>query len=184
MNTNRMHGADEMSIVDEVLDRYASELGRDFVGYRNHVHRVANLCRAITDASGDDLGKIAIAAAFHDLGIWTDDTFDYLPPSIGLARQYLMACSRTEWIPEVEAMIANHHKITRARVHPEWLIEGFRRADWVDVTCGLRRFGVARPFIRSLFATWPSAGFHWRLVELTAAWSRRHPLSPLPMVKL
>jgi hypothetical protein len=35
-----------------------------------------------------------------------------------------------------------------------------------------------------LFATWPSAGFHWRLVTLTLNRFRSHPLTPLPMVKL
>ncbi|HTI43059.1 MAG TPA: hypothetical protein VL693_14630 [Vicinamibacterales bacterium] len=171
-------------IVEEVLDHHSSTLGRDLIAYRNHVHRVVNLCLALTHGSRDDFNKIAVASAFHDLGIWTDHTFDYLAPSISLAREYLVARSRADWIPEVEAMIANHHKITRARAHPEWLVEGFRRADWVDVSCGFRRFGIARPFIQSLFATWPSAGFHWRLAELTAAWLPRHPLTPLPMVKL
>jgi len=170
-------------IVEEVLDHYATALGQDVIGYGNHVHRVVNLCLALTP-SGDNLEKIAVAAAFHDLGIWTDRTWDYIAPSVSLAREYLVACSRADWIPEIEAMIANHHKITRARAHPDWLVEGFRRADWIDVSCGFRRFGVARSFVTSLFATWPSAGFHWRLVEFTVAWFRRHPLRPLPMVRL
>jgi len=144
---------------------------------------VVNLCLAVTRRRCDDVDKIAVAAAFHDLGIWTDHTFDYIAPSVSLAREHLAAW-RADWIPEIEAMIANHHKITRARAHPDWLVEGFRRADWIDVSCGFRRFGLPRAFIRSLFATWPSAGFHWRLVELTAAWSRQHPLTPLPMVTL
>ena len=171
-------------IVEGVLDVHAPALGPDFVAYRNHVHRVVNLCLAITGGRRDDLNKIAVAAAFHDLGIWTAHTFDYIAPSVSLARQYLEVHSRADWIPEVEAMIANHHKITRARAHPERLVEGFRRADWVDVSRGFRQFGVARSFIDVLFATWPSAGFHWRLVELTAAWVRWHPLKPLPMVKI
>ena len=171
-------------IVDGVLDQYAAPLGRDFIGYRNHVYRVVNLCLTVTGGSREDLDKIAIAAAFHDLGIWTDRTFDYLAPSATLAREYLAANSRADWISEIDAMIANHHKITRARAHPERLVEGFRRADWIDVSRGFRRFGVARPVIGPLFATWPSAGFHWRLVELIAARFRRHPLSPLPMVRL
>jgi len=33
--------------VEEVLDDHASELGHDFMAYRNHVYRVANLCLAI-----------------------------------------------------------------------------------------------------------------------------------------
>jgi hypothetical protein len=171
-------------IVDGLLDHYATALGHDFIPYRNHVYRVVNLCLAVTGGCRDDVEKIAIAAAFHDLGIWTDHTFDYIAPSVSLARDHLAARSRVEWIPEIEAMIANHHKITRARGHPDWLVEGFRRADWIDVSCGFRRFGLSRPFIGSLFAAWPSSGFHWRLVELTAAWFPRHPLMPLPMVRL
>ena len=178
-----------LPVVDGVLDQYAIALGHDFIAYRNHVHRVVNLCLAVTGGSRDhldkdDLDKIAVAAAFHDLGIWTDHTFDYIAPSVSLAREHLAAGSRAHWIPEIEAMIADHHKITRARAHPEWLVEGFRRADWIDVSCGFRRFGLTRTFIESLFTTWPSAGFHWRLVELAVDRFRRHPLTPLPMVKL
>ena len=68
----------------------------------------------------------------------------------------------------------------------EWRydVESFRRADWIDVSRGLRTFGVPRPFIASLFSAWPSAGFHRRLVELTLDRLWRHPLSPLPMVRL
>ena len=181
MNSNLVTS---MPIVEGVLNQYAAAIGHDFIAYRNHVYRVVNLCLAFIPASRDRLDEVAIAAAFHDLGIWTDHTFDYIPPSTALARKYLEAHSRADWIPEVEAMIANHHKITRVRADADSLVEAFRRADWVDVSRGFRRFGVARPLIKSLFATWPSAGFHWRLVELTAAWSRRHPLTPLPMLKL
>ena len=47
--------------VDAVLDDYAAALGRDFTAYRNHVHRVVNLCVAVT-GHRDDLEKISIAA--------------------------------------------------------------------------------------------------------------------------
>jgi hypothetical protein len=81
-------------------------------------------------------------------------------------------------------MIADHHKITRSMENPRSLVERFRQADWLDVTGGLRRFGIPRPFIARLFATWPDAGFHWRLVQLAVGRFRQHPLSPLPMVRL
>jgi HD superfamily phosphodiesterase len=61
--------------IDEVLHDHASELGRDFIAYRNHAYRVVNLCAAIVKDSVD-LEKIAVAAVFHDLGIWTNKTFD------------------------------------------------------------------------------------------------------------
>ena len=169
--------------VEEVLDDHASELGHDFIAYRNHVYRVVNLCLAIVGDSRVDLEKIAVAAVFHDLGIWTNNTFDYIAPSVTIAREHLAARGMADWIPEIEAMIADHHKVTRSRATPQSLVESFRRADWIDVTRGLRTFGLPRRFIVAVAATWPSAGFHRRLVELTIDRWWRHPLNPLPMVK-
>lgn len=57
---------------------YATDLGDDFTAYRNHTYRVANLCVALSRTNAEQLEKIAMATAFHDLGIWTDHTFDYL----------------------------------------------------------------------------------------------------------
>ena len=73
-------------------------------------------------------------------------------------------------------MIADHHKITPSHANHDSLVEPFRRADWIDVTRGLRTFGLPRPLIRSVLAGWPSAGFHWRLVQLTLERFRMHPL--------
>ena len=168
--------------IDDVLHDHAAALGDDFPGYRNHVYRVVNLCVAFVGQR--DIEKIAVAAVFHDLGIWTSGTFDYIAPSIALARDYLVAHRREDWIAEIEQMIADHHKITRSASKPDSLVEAFRRADWIDVTRGLRRFGMPRRIVSHVFATWPDTGFHWRLVTLTLDRFRRHPLTPLPMVKL
>jgi len=169
--------------VDRVLEDHARELGPDFVVYRNHVYRVVNLCLAIMGDRPADLEKIAVAAVFHDLGIWTHKTFDYIGPSVTLARQHLAARGMAEWIPEIEALIVTHHKITSSSATPLPLVDSFRRADWIDVTRGWRRFGLPRPFIASVVTTWPSAGFHRLLVKLTIDRFWQHPLSPLPMVK-
>jgi len=169
--------------VEEVLGNHASELGHDRTAYRNHVYRVVNLCVAILGGSRVELERIAVAGVFHDLGIWTNKTFDYIAPSVSLSREYLGAHGMAGWTQEIEAMIVNHHKVTSWRPHPESLVESFRRADWIDVTRGLRSFGVPRSFIAAVAATWPSVGFHRRLVELTMDRWRKHPLSPLPMLK-
>jgi hypothetical protein len=169
--------------IDEVLHDHTSELGHDFIPYRNHAYRVVNLCAAIVEGRVD-LEKIAVAAVFHDLGIWTNKTFDYIAPSVALAREYLTSHGRSSWIVEIERMIADHHKITPSRGNHDSLVEPFRRADWIDVTRGWRTFGLPRPLIRSVVAGWPSAGFHCRLVQLTLERFRAHPLTPLPMVKL
>ena len=88
-----------------------------------------------------------------------------------------------DWIPEIEAMIVDHHKVTPSRANPQLLVESFRRADWIDVSRGLRRFGLPRTFIATVATTWPNAGFHRRLVQLTIDCFWKHPLTPLPMVK-
>src|SRR5712664_4512657 len=115
--------------IDEVLHDHASELGHDFIAYRNHAYRVVNLCTAIVK-DRVDLEKIAVAAVFHDLGIWTNKTFDYIAPSVAIAREHLTARGMADWIPEIEAMIVDHHKVTPSRENPQSLVESFRRADW------------------------------------------------------
>jgi HD domain-containing protein len=174
----------EIAAIDAVLGAHTVALGADFTAYRNHVYRVANLCVAQTTGSGDQVEKIAIAAVCHDLGIWTDRTFDYLAPSVELARAHLATLGKAEWIAEITEMILQHHKLTPYRGNPSSLIEPFRRADWIDVSKGLRTFGLPRAVIRAVSSTWPSAGFHWRLVQLEMQRLRTHPWSPLPMVRL
>jgi hypothetical protein len=85
-----------------------------------------------------------------------------------------------DWIPEIEAMIVDHYKVTPSRAYPRALVESFRRADWIDVTRGLRTFGLPRTFIATVAATWPSLGCHRRLVELAIDrwWKHRSTLCP------
>jgi HD domain len=173
----------DLPMVEEVLRNHTPVLGHDRIGYRNHVYRVVNLCLALMGERPVELEKLAIAAVFHDLGIWTNHTFDYIAPSVTLAREHLAAGGMADWTPEIEAMIVDHHKVTSSRPNPQSLVEAFRRADWIDVTFGLRRFGLPRPFVAAVGAAWPDAGFHRRLVQLTLDRFWKHPLSPLPMVK-
>lgn len=174
----------EIAALDELLQAHAAELGNGWTAYRNHTYRVVNLCAALSSHDPEPLHKITIAAAFHDLGIWTDDTFDYLQPSIRLAAAHLAQSGRAEWAPEITAMILEHHKISPWRGDPRWLVEPFRQADWIDVSRGLRTFGLSRSFLREVFATWPNEGFHKLLLRLELKRLRTHPLNPLPMMRL
>lgn len=173
----------EIATLDELLEAHAAELGKDFTAYRNHTYRVVNLCAALSPEDPEQIRKMAIAAAFHDLGIWTDGTFDYLQPSIRLAGAHLASMGKEEWTPEITEMILQHHKISAWRGNPHWLVEPFRRADWIDVT-RLRTFGLPRRLLKEIFAAWPNAGFHKKLVQLEWKRLRTHPWSPLPMVRL
>jgi hypothetical protein len=170
--------------LDAILDRYAAVIGADIEAYRNHAYRVANLCAASAPRSPDMVEKIAVASAFHDLGIWTDRTFDYLEPSVRLAREYLIVEGRGDWVPEVTAAIREHHRITRGDGVHGPLVEPFRRADWIDVSGGLLAFGSTRTLFRAAVARWPRAGFHRLLARLELRQLRTHPWHPLPMLKL
>jgi hypothetical protein len=112
--------------VEEVRDNHALELGHDLIAYRNHVYRVVNLCFAIVEDSCVERETIAVAAVFHDLGIWTNNTFDYIAPSVTIACEHLAARGMADWIPEIEAMIMDHHKVTPSRANPQSLVESFR----------------------------------------------------------
>ena len=173
----------ELRALDDVLLAHAPQLGADLPAYRNHAYRVANLCAALRPPDPESRDKIAIAAALHDLGIWTAHTFDYLPPSIELATDYLRSCGRPEWVPEITTMIRAHHKVSPYRGDPHWLVEPFRRADWVDVSRGVISYGVPRKLRREILSTWPDAGFHRRLGQLAFERLQTHPLSPLPMLR-
>ena len=171
-------------LLDGLLHRHADALGNDFNGYRNHVYRVINFCSRLTTLNAEQLEKIIIAGAFHDLGIWTAGTFDYLPPSRRLAEGYLQETGRQAWTADIVAMIDDHHKIRRSRAGSQGLAEVFRRADWIDVSHALIACVLSRRQCREVFAAFPDAGFHRRLVRLTLRRLRTHPLNPLPMMWL
>jgi hypothetical protein len=174
----------EVPALEAVLSAHQSALADDFTAYRNHTYRVVNLCVALAPDGASRMEKIAIAAAFHDLGIWTDGTFDYLQPSVRLASAYLAHEARQRWVPEITSMILEHHKISRYRGAVSPLVEPFRQADWIDVSRGLVRFGLSRARLNDIFSAWPSAGFHNRLLQLSCRRLLTHPLNPLPMLRL
>ena len=143
----------EIPIIDRVLDRHAADLREDFTAYRNHAYRVVNLCLALSPSGSTDVEKIGLAAAFHDLGIWTDHTFDYLAPSVRLASAHLIATGHEGWSTEITQMILEHHKLSPFR--GSGLVEQFRCADWVDVSRGLFRCGLSRQCVNQVLSTWP-----------------------------
>ena len=103
----------EIATLDELLQAYAARARQRLHGLQeSHLPGGEPVRRAVLRATPTQLQKMAIAAAFHDMGIWTDGTFDYLQPSIGLAGEHLARSGRPEWTPEITAMILEHHKIS------------------------------------------------------------------------
>jgi hypothetical protein len=169
--------------IDTLLHEWQSALGSDYTAYRNHVYRVFNFSSRLADATGDDKEKLAIAAAFHDVGIWLDGTFDYLEPSSRRALDYLSRIGRTDWSETVHQMIDQHHKIRSWRGSRGYLVESFRRADWLDVCLFALPSSLERAYLAEVLRRFPRAGFHRRLVSLTLGWARKHPFNPLPIFK-
>ena len=168
-------------LTEEIIGTFSPALAGDLPAYRNHVCRVLNYYLALSEQSSPS-SAVLVASAFHDLGIWTNRTFDYLPPSVDLAKSYLSSHGLGALEPEVCAIITEHHKLLpyKGRFSPS--VESFRRADLVDVSSGAIRFGLPSSFVQSVRAAFPDAGFHRLLARLTARQFLRSPFRPLPMV--
>ena len=182
--TTMMTIEDRIAEVEEILGARKIEIGRDYVGYKNHVYRMVNFCLALRECSAEERTKILIAGCFHDLGIWTSNTFDYLPPSQALAQAWLQHHGLGHWVAEIELMIALHHKLSRYRDPRYPLVEVFRQGDLVDFSLGLVRCSLPATYIQAVKRHFPNAGFHLGLVRLEGKWFSRHPFNPLPIVKL
>jgi len=171
------------ALMDEVLSTWGAALGRAQRPYTAHVYRVYNYsCRLLGSDRGTDL--LAVASAFHDIGIWSDRTFDYLAPSSARAVEF--AGARTPHVSSdlLRITIENHHRLRRISSGAEPAVaEAFRRADWIDVTRGLVRGGLDRGFQRDVVRAFPYSGFHALLLKTALAWAPRHPLRPLPMLR-
>jgi hypothetical protein len=172
-----------IGLLDSILGEWRDVIGDDYFGYRNHVYRVVHFCLALHPTTSERRDQIIVAACFHDIGIWSDRTVDYLPPSIAQATSYLQARQLVHWIPAVQAMIEFHHQLTvhQDRVHP--VVEHFRQADLIDLSLGLLRCGLSRGYIREVRTVFPNTGFHRRLVRLAMDGFSAHPLNPLPFFK-
>lgn len=159
-------------------------LGRDLPAYLNHVRRV--LCFYAIFCEQDGIRPdpaAAVAAAYHDLGIWTDGTFDYLEPSRQRMEQALFVTRKTDLSAAASAMLLWHHKLTPTDPKLPYGAELFRRADWLDVSLGLLRFGMLKKHVRLVRREFPNLGFHWKLVTLTLKQLLRRPWRPLPMLR-
>ncbi|MCB0651538.1 MAG: hypothetical protein KDC85_09715 [Saprospiraceae bacterium] len=168
--------------IDSILSEYESILGNDFTAYRNHVYRIFNFSM-ILDDHPENISRYAIAASLHDLGIWTHKTFDYLEPTLNLTKNYLAGAGQQSLEAEILLMIDMHHKMSRYTGPFAQTVEAFRRADWIDVSMGLLKFGVSGEAHRKVKEAFPYKGFHRFLLRQTFKRFLSHPLDPLPMFK-
>jgi hypothetical protein len=174
----------EHETMERLFDQWRLFLEADYLSYRNHAYRVFNMACGLADADGDSVEKLAVAAAFHDISIWQDNTFDYLGPSIRRASAYLSVSGRESWSGEIALIIQQHHKLFPWRGAIPDLVEAFRRADWLDVCLFGLPTSLPHNYLVDLLRVFPRKGFHKRLVVLALRWMRQHPLRPFPMFRL
>lgn len=179
-----------LPIVEKLFQSWHVALGDHHEAYRNHVYRLIYLTRHFyPDMTEDEAALLQVAGAFHDVGIWLDDTFDYLEPSANHACAWLAEHPDTG-TGSLESqqrllrnLIENHHKVrpVGTTIHP--LVEAFRKGDWTDVTGTYRLVGLTRTERSALLGAFPLRGFRTLLARMALNRARRYPRSPLPMMR-
>lgn len=171
-------------LTDKILTQYREVIGRDFTGYRHHVTRMLNFCHYLGGGLTEEESlKCQIAAAFHDIALWTHDRVDYLEPSVMECHQYLETTDYSDWQNEISLMIEMHHLVSAYEGPYEDLVELFRKADLVDFSLGIVKFGIPASFIKAVKTALPNAGFHLALMRFTGKQLTRNPFNPLPMMR-
>jgi len=170
-------------LIEEILATWQARIGDDYPGYRGHVYRMFNFCLALHPCTGEDKTKLVIAACFHDIGLWSDHTVDYIPPSVAQVKQYLSDSGRQAWSEEIGLMVEMHHKVRAYSDGRYPLVELFRKGDLVDFSLGFFTFGIPRSYIKDVKKTIPNNGFHKFLMKGAREWFAKHPLSPPPFMK-
>jgi len=170
---------------DDILKQYQSIIERDYEGYRNHVTRMLNICHYLNpELNNEQSQKLQIAAAFHDIALWTHDRVDYLVPSYQECHKYLENNGLSSWKEEIKVIIDMHHLLGEYTGPYQELTELFRKADLVDFSLGFISFGVNKAFIKELKTTLPNAGFHKTLMRFSVKQLFRNPFKPMPMMRM
>lgn len=158
---------DSLPLAEEILEAHRHRAGGDDTGwdaYKAHVYRIINFARALSPDSPDRDEKLAIAAAFHDLAAF--DTLDYLVPSIEAQDAWLRDTGREAWSPELALVVAQHHRLARYGPSRPFapLVEAVRRADLIDVSQGLIRFGLPRSYVDQVRDAFDAGVFFKRVI--------------------
>ena len=175
------HAYTEHIVLDTELAKFTDAMGDEMDAYRNHCLRVLSFAVAhlggVKMVSSKSVDVMALALAYHDLGLWSDGALDYLEPS---ARQ-LEASTRDNGededifdindIATARAIITEHHKLTDYHSHDDKginanLVNAIRKGDWADFTIGIIRFGLPAGFVESAYTKIPEANFHMILTTM------------------
>ena len=199
-------------VMDAVLEYHKGAIDvTDYDKYRNHCLRVLSFAgyyyqsyipkehRKGVAPPEDVLNVMAVALAYHDIGLWTAKELDYLEPSVATLNQdwakpdlveRLPAFSETD-LETARIMILQHHKFTEwkpsAEQNPEIdqaAVNAVRRGDWADATLGLIKTGLPPSHLEQAYNLIPEAGFHAMLAGMTGRLSPDSMVGQLQVLKI
>lgn len=168
-----------MKLITQILHKHRTDLGKAYDAYHNHAQRVyhyATIFLLVRESK-----KMAIAAAYHDLGIWTGKSMNYLPGSVKLATAYLSQSEYGLLPDEMRFIITNHHKLRPVKGNIE--AEAFRKGDLTDLTCGHIRYNLPESIITEAERKFPRLHFTKMMLRKTLKGALKHPMKPLPMIR-
>lgn len=170
-------------LIEEILAAWKDRIGDDYLGYGGHVYRMFNFCLALHPCTNEEKTKLAIAACFHDIGLWSAHTADYIPSSVSEVKRNLCETGQQAWAEEVGLMVEMHHKVRRYPSESYPLVELFRKGDLVDFSLGFFKFGIPSAYVRDVKKAIPNHGFHRFLIKGAREWFAEHPFRPPSFMK-
>ncbi len=176
--------ADEL-ITTEAENAALERLRAGTGGFDGPMERHCVRCRRIAARIAADRGWVldgevlTVAALLHDVGLYPPYATGgvYTADGAALARTLLdeLGWSAQRIMLCAEAIDRHHELRSQINLGPE--VEALRRADQVDVSGGLIRHRIPRPWLRSLFAEVPRAGLAGELRREVGRALRERPLT-------
>ena len=167
------------SNIESILENYEAVIGEDFIAYKNHCYRVFNYMK-LMDLTEREEEQCSVMLPFHDLGIWTNKTMDYLPSSIQLAINYIQNKNLDIEENLIENFIGNHHRVFKNKGTLE---EKIRKADLIDLSFGIIRFGISKKNIKEIKTEFPANKFQKETYKKVFKHAWLNLRNPFPMLK-
>lgn len=171
----------------EALARLREATGGVAGAIERHSLRCRHIAARIAAAHGwvIDGEVLTVAAILHDIGLYPPASRGgvYTADGAALARTLLPAFGWTSERVELCARAIDLHHDVRRQLHHGPEVEALRRADLVDVSGGLLRFGVDREWLQRLYLGVPRRGLYPELVRQLGRALRERPAT-LPRIFL
>lgn len=118
-----------------------------------------NFCLALPFLHRRREDQVGNCTCFHDIGLWSAHTVDYIPPSVSEVKGTYPGAGRNEWSEEIGLMVEMHHKVRTYKTERYPLVGLFRKGDLVDFSLGLFKFGIPPAYVREVKKAIPNNGF-------------------------